>query len=243
MIYVASKGRADKCPTITNLFEARADFTVVVEPQDVKAYSKLNVHNTMVLGKNNQGIAYARNSILERARFEKQPWIWMLDDDISQTYLVHNGKNVKTPINIVLKTAQLALCDVEGLAIGALEYGQYSWAAKKPLAMNSYCDVAVLINVRRTAHLSYRDGCKEDRDFVLQCLASGYQSARSTRTSFQVPKNGSNKGGLHDAYASGLENHWSKKMVELWPGVCQLHTKKDGRPDVKVNWKLMKTRP
>lgn len=235
-IFVATKGRAAACNTLHLLGD---HVFVVVEPQEEEIYRKaFPRHTFLVLPENDRGVTYARNFILNHAR-EYHDWFWMLDDDIKQAYFVVDKKNVKAPFGEVLRKAEEVLCSIRGLAVGALEYQQYSWSAKRPVAMNSYCDVAVLVNIERTTHLQYRDGCKEDRDFVLQALSTGYKSARSTHTSFAVPKNGSNKGGLHDAYEAGLEKHWSKKMIEMWPGVCVSKIKKDGRPDVKINWKLI----
>lgn len=240
-IYIASKGRAKTCSTARMLVDEGTPFYLVVEPQDAEAYqNEFHSSTIIVLPENNKGITYARNQILDFAFGGPSHWFWMLDDDIKYFHLVQGDKKTKKCSALMaLKTAEKVLCGIENLAVGALEYQQYAWAAKKEMAMNSYCDVAVLINIEMTSRIHYREDCKEDRDFVLQCLSMGYQSARSTWTAFSVPKNGSNKGGLHDAYKSGLEKHWSSRMVKLWPGICEHITKNDGRPDVKIHWKRL----
>lgn len=242
-IFIATKGRADTCTTAQKLLAEGTLFTLVVEPQDAAAYAKVfgvGV-NMVVLLENNKGVSYARNHILGLARELCMTWFWMLDDDIKDMFTVESKKLVRKPFTEVMASAERVIEKLDNVAVGAMEYGQYAWAAKKESVLNSYCDVAVLINVKKTQHIQYREACKEDRDFVLQCLASGYDSARSSLTAFAVPKNGSNKGGLHDAYASGLETHWSAKMVALWPGVCEHKIKKDGRPDVKIHWKKLRS--
>lgn len=240
-IYIASKGRADKCLTAQMLQDDGVGFFLVVEPQDADKYSRAFPRVILiVLPQDNWGISFARNQILNHAHRGISDWVWMLDDDIKRFYHVKGDKCLPCPSHEALNRSEEVLKGVQNLAVGAMEYQQYAWSAKKNLAMNSYCDVAVFINLERTAALRYRDKCKEDRDLVLQTLSLGYDSARATRYAFSVPKNGSNKGGLHDAYANGLETEWSKNMVKMWPGVCEHVTKKDGRRDVKIHWKKLK---
>ncbi len=242
-ICIASKGRAGSSKTLDRLIEEGLTFHLFVEPQDfdeyLKVYGRRNegVMQLHKIGRDDAGISYVRQFILDHARRMKWSWFWMMDDDIGQTYQVIAGRCLKLSMKNTLEQAEEYITRRPDVAMGSLEYQQYAWAAKKPVKYNSYCDVAVLINVERTKFISYRPDCKEDRDFVLQALAIGYRSMRTSWLAFSAPKNGSNPGGLHDAYKAGLENHWSRKMVELWPGVCRAHTKADGRPDVKIDWK------
>jgi hypothetical protein len=245
-VLIATKGRAGQSKAITALINERIEHYLFVEPQEMStyaaAYPETQFQERLIgLTENDKGITFARRACLQYARARQFHWFWMMDDDVSGMFLVKENKCVRAPFSVVLKGAEDALTVLPNLGIGALEYGQYAWASKKDYAMNSYCDVAVLINVPRTMAINYRENCKEDRDFVLQALQLGLQSARASRFAFSAPKNGSNKGGLHDAYKAGLENHWSKRMVELWPGICEHHVKKDGRPDVKIKWRALKT--
>jgi hypothetical protein len=244
-ICIASKGRAGESKTISRLIEERVPFHMFIEPDEHAkyrtAYEGCEVTWFMhVLPENDRGISFVRQFILDYARAQDWPWFWMMDDDIGQTYQVVGGRCLKLSMKQTLEQAEDVITTRPDVAMGSLEYQQYAWSAKKPVKYNSYCDVAVLINVERTKFISYRPDCKEDRDFVLQALAIGFRSMRTCWLAFSAPKNGSNKGGLHDAYKAGLENHWSQRMVELWPGVCHLHTKADGRPDVKIDWKQFK---
>lgn len=241
---IASKGRAGQSKTIATLIQEGVEFNVFVEPQEKDAYEcaykkskRLQIH---VLPENDRGITYVRNFILNTARKKKWSWFWMLDDDISGAFRVENKRCIKTPLPAVLRDAEQLITNEPGVGLGALEYQQYAWSATSPKKFNSYCDVAVLISVEQTKFISYRDDCKEDRDFVLQALSTGLKSMRTSWLAVSVPKNGSNAGGLHDAYRAGLEQKWSQRMVELWPGVCVLNFKKDGRPDVKIHWKVFK---
>jgi hypothetical protein len=146
-----------------------------------------------------------------------------------------------TPADVIERAAErtAAMPDVAQVA---LEYQQFAWSATKD-ARNSYCDVAVAIHAKRTGRLRYREITpKEDRDFTLQVLASGWGTARFSRLAFSCPKNGSNDGGLAPLYATGgYEEAASRRMVELWGDeVCTFHRKPDGRPDVKINWRFFR---
>lgn len=250
-IYIPSKGRPE-CPTWHHFTEKalREQVFVVVEPQDNAEYFEKLMKkkgNLVVLPENDRGIAFVRNWVLEDARRNGFDWLWMLDDDITSFNRAEGGKNHKIGGDECLRGAEEALTEHLGavLAQGALEYAQFAWSYKggTPYRLNSYCDVAVLINVERTKELQYDPHVvlKEDRDFTLQCLAAGYLTARSSQFSFQAPKNGSNEGGLRDVYQQdGREALASQRMAEKWPGICTPQTKKDGRPDTKINWRHFK---
>jgi len=234
-IFVPSKGRPDSS-TARLLAEAGLEFTVVVEPQDEGRYSRWR---TTPLDRDDQGIAYVRGCI---KRIAGTGWYWMLDDDISAFYETVGGRNRRVNAAQALRGAEKFFTADASVAQAALEYQQFAWSSTKPVKYVGYCDVAVCIHANRTAFCSYRPevALKEDRDFTLQVLASGYRTARVCAYSFAAPKNGSNEGGLQAEYAkSGREASASMRMCQLWPGVCTPLNKPDGRKDVKINWRAM----
>ena len=175
----------------------------------------------------------ARSSGIER--------FWMMDDDINGFYVSDGGKTRKIQAKSAIVAAEKLLIGIDRLAIGALEYQQFSWPAKSDLALCSYCDVCVLIDPAITAPCIYREelSMKEDRDFVMQALASGHVSARCRKISFPCPTNGTNFGGLSEVYArDGEEKAACERMVMAWGSeVCQIQRKRSGRIDLKINWK------
>lgn len=243
-ILVPSKDRATTSTLLPILQESGLKFWFVVEPQDKSGYAdQLGDSKLLVMPENNQGLAYSRNYILDFARDKGFNWFWMLDDDITKFCISQNKRNLQVDIKTALCKAQNLLRINKSLGQAALEYQQYSWSAVKPYAFNSYCDVCVCINTLLPKHLRFRDyvNLKLDRDFTLQVLAAGFKTLRTSKISFAAPKNGSNRGGLFDAYASGIEFECSKRMVELWgDNICQLVTKSDQRKDVKINWGFFK---
>lgn len=239
-IFIPSKRRPE-----SKLFDMLPVSYVVVEPQDRAMYEKrLGKGRLVVLPENDQGIGYVRQFILEKSRSEKQPWYWMFDDDISGFYVTKNSKLVKEEPKKVLCAAEDLILKQHNVGQAALEYAQFAWSQTKPAKFFGYCDVAVAVNTQLTVFSNYRSNMnlKEDRDFTLQVLANGARTMRCAMLSFRAPKNGSNKGGLHDVYAKrGREESAVDRMVEAWPDIVTKQVKPDGRVDCKINWKFFKS--
>jgi hypothetical protein len=244
-IFIASKGRPDG-KTFKVLQASSLFFFIFVEREDAALYEETFANNTkariIVLPESNQGIGYVRQFILKWARDAGITWYWMMDDDITGFFKTVNRKTERISAIEALTQCQEELSGMTTIAQAALEYQQFAWSATKKYRWNSYCDVCVAINVKNTMNVNYRPQLrlKEDRDFTLQILAhTGYRTLRFATISFNVPKNGSNKGGCQTDYkASDRELEHSKKMIEIWPDFCSLNVKKDGRPDVKIHWNL-----
>lgn len=240
-VFICSKGRAGKAKCIEKLLDEKHEaLHVFVEPQDIEAYEAAypELKNLHMLPENDQGITYVRNYMLDHAK-EMNSDYWQLDDDITTMGEVIGAKVHKRPFTEVLEEAYAELKKWPEVAVGALEYGQFAWAAKKDFAFNSYCDTCVVVMIKNLGPIRYRPDTKEDRDICLQVLTNGLQTARTTKYCFNAPKNGSNAGGLHDDYAGGLESKWSQNMMKLWPMICKPSKKKD-RDDVKINWAFFK---
>lgn len=237
-VLIPSKGRPN-CPTAKLI-----NGWIVVEPQDRKAYAELwGEERILPLAKDNQGIAYVRNQCLEFGRNSDVSWFWMLDDDIQGAYETVLKRLSPRPLDVALLGAQRIIEGVPLVGQAALEYAQFAWSQTKPFTLNGYCDVAVAINVKATRSLSYRAefNLKEDRDFTLQILKSGWKTLRTSQISFKAPKNGSNAGGLQEEYLAGKERIAVDKMVQEWgPQICTSQTKPNGRYDLKINWRFFK---
>lgn len=246
-ILIPSRGRPE-CPTAALLAESGLDFRLLVEPAQADAYAaRWGRARLEILPADGRGLPSARNAALDLARAPGRAWTWMLDDDVRRFARADSGRCVVVPARDALLGAQAEFAGRPDVALAALEYWQFAWSCRGRPKLNSYCDVAVCLHAGRTRALRFREGVtvKLDRDFALQVLASGHATLRSTLWAFDCPKNGSNPGGLADAYATpGLEEAASRRMCELWgPDICTFHRKPDGRPDVKIHWRHFRPRP
>lgn len=240
-IYVTSKGRALTASTPRLLDDAGLPYTIVVEPQEERAYRDAfpRAAGFMVLGDFGRGLPYVRNAVLDDA----PGWFWMLDDDISGFWRRENGNTIRCGAEEALRSSEQIVKSVPNVGQGGLEYKQFAWSSTADYALNSYCDVCVLINKAKLPLCRFREDLplKVDREFTLQVLCSGHSTVRVQRYAFSAPGNGTNIGGLQELYQrEGQERQESLVLASLYPGFVRAISKKSGRPDAKINWRAFK---
>lgn len=235
-VYINSKHRPE-CPT-RKLFGA--DVHLVLEPQDLAVYGPVPGLRVVLPG-NNIGLPASRQVAFDHAKLKGHEWLWLLDDDIASFGQVVQGKVRRCPAEDALLAAQAMFLSFPCVAQGALEYTQYAWANKRGYALNSYCDCCVAINTKLAAMARFDTSLrlKGDRDFTIQLLTAGMGTVRCATHCFNVPRNGSNKGGLWAFYSeAGAERQACEMMAAKWGRhVCQPVTKPNGRHDVKIFWR------
>lgn len=254
-LFIPTKKRQFNCSLIKMLAaltkEELGKFTsivIVVEKEDFPGYHELFPQfNYIVLPQSEQGIAYVRNHIKKHCEGSGIKWFWMMDDDITG-FLERVDKTMKKrePAEVLLKCQEVILSQ-PNIAQGSLEYQQLAWSQEKEFKLNSYNDVCVLINTELSKDVEYRAyvAMKEDRDFTMQLISKGFDVCRVTRFGFAAPKNGSNAGGLKEiAYdVQGREEIAVARMIETWGDrICVPLTKPDGRKDVKIYWKEIRSK-
>jgi hypothetical protein len=227
IVCIPSKGRTN---TQTHKLFDKAGIKAYhfIEPQEIKSYS---VPNKINIEKNNQGISYVRNFILDWAKANDHEWIIMCDDDV-QDFGIYNGKTIKTDANIwheIFEKARLLPFELIGI-----QYRQHAWHEKKPFSINkSFVEVCVLINAFK-CKWRYENDLKEDRDFVLQTIAKGNGILKLNRFYFGAPTVGTNAGGLQELYKQKKDSIAAENFVRKWHPYAKL-TKKAERVDIKVD--------
>ena len=208
-----------------------------VEPQDLMKYKE--IPNLVNIEKNDGGITYVRNFILDWAKSNKIDKIIVCDDDVIDFVVVQNKRCVKQNsaniwFEIDKKTSHLPF------EIIGMNYTQYAWAQTKEFCINTQtCEVCVLLRVDKI-NWKYRCGLelKEDRDFALQTLKYGHGILKFHKYGFDCPSIGTNEGGLYDEYKAGKDTKSSMRMAEEWKPFVEL-VKKENRLDIKLNMKEM----
>lgn len=244
-IIVNTKGRSDS--KLLHALAARPDLdvTIVVEPQEFIDYrGVLPSLRCSVLDEDNRGLFYSRNRALDLADERDLDWFWLLDDDIQRFTRVIDKKTHACPIDEALMAAQDAALAMPNIGQVSLEYEQFAWSCGGRVKMNSYADNVVGFNAAalRARAIRFREpfislGIKGDRDITAQILAAGLDTARITSHAFKTPRDGSNKGGLHDLYArAGRERAGSEALARMWPWCCSVVVKPNGREDAKMEW-------
>ena len=199
-----------------------------IEPQQLGMYS---VPNTVSIEKNDQGISYVRNFILDWANKNNEEWIIMCDYDVKH-FGIYKGKNIKKDANIwheILKKAKQLPFEIVGI-----QYRQHAWHEKKPYSINkSFVEVCVLINAKK-CKWRYEHDTKEDRDFVMQTINRGNGIVKLNRYFYDAPVVGPNAGGLHDKYKEKRNKVWAIKLLKKWYPFAKL-VKKNNRIDAKID--------
>jgi hypothetical protein len=229
--YIPSKGRP--ATKTFSLFE-KVGIPVLhfIEPQEYKTY---DVPNKVSIEKNDQGISYVRNYMLNHARKNKHEWVIFCDDDVT-SFGIYNGKTVKKDAGIwydIHKKAVQLPFEIVGI-----NYTQHAWHEKTAYSINKkFAEVCVLMNVGKIKW-DYRPqfDLKEDRDFALQTIKNGNGILRFNHYWFSCPDVGSNAGGLQDKYKAKKDEETAQKMAVEWNPHITLK-RKGSRIDMKTDIK------
>ena len=234
IICVPSKGRPNT-KIVDVMATAGLKPVIFVEPQDAKAYAGLPIY---VMEKNNQGLPYARNAILEYARESGQRYLFMCDDDIQHFCVVRNQRAAKTDASVV--TEGYEQMKKGGFTLAGLAFRQYGWADKQPVRVNSKLPVAcVYLDLQQTTAIYRQYTLKGDYDFALQVLQGGGRVGLFNRLCFHTPDIGTNPGGLHEVYSQSEAHRSSvRELCAAWPRYTTA-IKRKGRYDVKIDVKQL----
>ncbi len=227
--FIPTKNRF-KTKTYKLFKEAGIEFKHFIEPNEFDLY---DVPNKVNINKNDQGITYVRNFMLNYARENKHDWVMFCDDDVN-SFGIYNGKTVKKDASIwleVLEKAKKLPFELIGI-----NYTQHAWHEKTSYSINKkFAEVCVLMNIKKI-HWNYNENTKEDRDFQMQTIKNGYGVLRFNHYWFSCPDVGTNKGGLFDLYKNKNDIEWAENIVKSWYPYAKLTRKKE-RIDAKIDIK------
>lgn len=228
IINIPSKGRSQNQTTSKLLDNVGLQHTIWVEPQDEQAYRSnlLPTATLHVLDKDNQGIAYVRQQILNKGRDTRQPY-WIIDDDITQIVkLASNGSYMRrdkvTPVDVVLQEME------ESFKINKIDYGAPGHLStvgyhggKLNYNKQSYC-VVWIDPVTFPNNVDYDRNCLhvEDVVFVLTGIFNGAKCLHHEGFAYSAPNPGTTAGGL-GIYTKNM-SQWNKQneividFLESW---------------------------
>ena len=204
--------------------------------QELKDYKGKKV---VSIEKNNGGIGYVRNFMLNYARENDHEWVIMCDDDVNG-FGVHNGKTEKLGAEI-WKEIHAKAKELPFELVG-INYVQHAWHEKKAYSVNSkFVEVCILMHVSKI-RWDYRPefNLKEDRDFALQTVKKGSGILKFNKYWLSCPDVGTNKGGLQSEYQAKKDEESAFKMMQEWNGFAKIIDKK-GRVDVRLDIKGLAT--
>lgn len=244
-IFIPSKNRLNDEKTYNILKSIELFPYLVVEPQEYLKAKELGF-NVIVLDKNNQGITYARNFILNYARKNNYKYICMLDDDIKQMGYIVKNDNANNSLKQSRKKDNYAFIDalkyfLNAKTCGTMQYTQFAWSQIKPIVYNRGLEVVWFLYMPQLENVIIEEDTIEDRDFSLDIILNhNIKTFRLNHHYFLVPTIGTNKGGIESETRAAKQEYWSNKMQQKWgKDIIDIIRKSNGYVNIKINWRII----
>ena len=176
-VYVISKGRWESRLTIKALLKRSIPFNVVIEPQELRAYSSVvEKSKILVLPFSNlgQGSIPARNWVWQHSvelGFDRH---WILDDNLRDFYRLHQNIKYRTGSGTTFKIIEDFTDRYSNIALAGMQYELLvpRKAKRNPIILNTRIYSCILIN--NQLPYKWRGRYNEDTDLSLRALKSGW---------------------------------------------------------------------
>jgi hypothetical protein len=242
-IYVISKGRWESRLTSKALERMKAEYRIVVEPQEYDNYAKyIDKEKILVLPFSNlgQGSIPARNWVWEHAISEKSKKHWILDDNIYDFYRLNKNKRhiVQTPV--IFRCCEDFTERYENVPISGMNYRFFVVATEKypPFYVNTRVYSCILIN--NSIKHRWRGRYNEDTDLCLRILKDGFCTILFNAFLIEKAATMRLKGGNTDElYAGAGRLKMAQSLQEQHPDICTI-TWKFNRWQHQVNYDVFK---
>jgi len=242
-IYVISKGRWESRLTSKALERMKAEYRIVVEPQEYENYAKyIDKKKILVLPFSNlgQGSIPGRNWVWEHAISEKSKKHWILDDNIYDFYRLNKNKRhiVQTPV--IFRCCEDFTERYENVPISGMNYRFFVVATEKypPFYVNTRVYSCILID--NSIKHRWRGRYNEDTDLCLRVLKDGFCTILFNAFLIEKAATMRLKGGNTDElYAGDGRLKMAQSLQEQHPDICTI-TWKFNRWQHQVNYDVFK---
>ena len=177
------------------------------------------------------------NFILNYAKNKEYDYICMIDDDIQFFGEIIPIRKRKKGNEAFLKALEYFK---NSKTCGTMQYTQFAWCQKKPIIYNRGLEVVMFLYMPQLQDVYFEEDTIEDRDFSLNIILNyNIETFRLNHLYFLTPSIGTNKGGIElNRHQKQIE--WSQKMEQKWGSdICKYVIKKNGIPDIKINWRTV----
>ena len=215
---------------------------VFVEPQDMESYQKYNPDMTLInIRKDNQGIVYVRNFILD---YMGEEVFCKSDDDIESFYQREGTKFVPVSSDIVLGEIEKFMSE-NNIAACGLPPKQTSWYYKGLVKKNMKIFNIIFLNGFLLKPLRYDENISngQDIDLCFQLIRSGRGSYGYFKFAYQNASGGSLEGGLQDNLSKLAMQERIRKKLECieymnrkWGSKSVTAIIKNNKVSHRVNW-------
>lgn len=179
-VYIISKGRWELRHTSRALELRRIPYRIVIEPQEYDQYAAvINPDRILVLPFSNlgQGSIPARNWVWEHSIAVGAERHWILDDNISHFYRMHQNVRYYTKSGTTFRVIE-DWCDrYENIALAGMQYKMFSNQNRHmpPVLLNTRIYSCIL--VKNDLPYRWRGRYNEDTDLSLRALKDEWVTA------------------------------------------------------------------
>lgn len=176
-VYIISKGRWASRLTVKSLEDTSVPYHIVVEPQEVPAYSAvIDPAKILVLPFSNlkQGSIPARNWVWEHAIQAGAARHWILDDNIRYFWRVYKNRKIRFGDGSPFRIAEIFVDRYENVALAGFQYATFipSKGSFPPCLFNTRIYSSILIDNKLPYR--WRGIYNEDTDLSLRVLKDGW---------------------------------------------------------------------
>lgn len=225
-IYIPTKGRFDTRKTVRALLEMKADFRVVIEPQEVSVYRTiLDESQILVLPfskpNDHSQLVNTRNWIKEHSISEGHKRHWQFDDNIKAFYRMNNNRRNKVLSPVIFRCVEDFVDRYTNVAMAGLNYMNYAIPdGRPPYFLNSRVYSMSLVN--NELPYKWRGIYNDDTDICLRMLKDGYCTINFNAFSGDKDATMVTKGGNTPIYTTGdLRSAFVDSLVEQHPDVVR----------------------
>ena len=237
-VYIVSKGRHDSMLTSRSLARMKVNHFIAIEPQDEKSYEraldKFGIRDQVKLLKlpfsnHGDGPGRARNWCWDHSIENAFEGHWVLDDNISDFYRLHQNQRIRVESGAIFRAAEDFIDRYENIPVSGFQYRFF-------IAPNSYRPPYVF-NTRIYSCLYILNDCRhrwrgrynEDTDLSLNVLKDGDCTCQFN--AFMQGKEVTQRlggGNTAEFYAEEGTLNKSQMLVDMHPDVTTL-VKRYGR--------------
>jgi hypothetical protein len=220
IICIPTKGRP-KTKTYKLFNSAGFEVYHFIEPQDIDSY---DVPNMVSIEKNDQGIGYARNFILQFAKDKKWDLICQCDDDVNSFGYVKNNKSIKSDASIF--NEMLPIIDKMPFELYGMSFRQFAWGEKNKYSINSKTFTCCTIIKVNKIKWKYANTFMEDIQFNFESIRYGSGCFKFNHFFFNTPAVGTNTGGCYDGYKRNEDKKSFNFILNKYLGYTKVVMKK-----------------
>ena len=246
-MYIVSKGRADTMFTSRSLSRMEIPHYIVIEPQDLESYEKaldtFNMREYVTLlvapfSNHGDGPGRARNWAWDHSISIGATSHWVLDDNISDFYRLHNNERIRFESGVGFQVMEDFVSRYDNVYIAGPQYRFFIDPNQKYPAYVANTRIYSTLLIRNDCKHRWRGRYNEDTDICLRVMKDGdsclqfnafMQGKAATQTvsggntaEFYHAENTENDNFKETGYNTEGTVNKSQMLVDMHPDVARL---------------------